>query len=103
MFHHANLDVAFLKQGCVLWAGVEPPFVILDTMHIELAMHKRRNLPIQQGDLKLGSLRARYKLPRYTEHNALIDACATAELMLAIAAGKDSNGSLNLQPHVIYE
>ena len=32
--------------------------------------------------------RASYHLPRYTAHNALIDACATAELMLAIA-GQD--------------
>jgi len=102
IFHHAGLDVAFLRQACLSWAGVAPPFAMLDTMQMELAMRKRRDLPVHHGDLQLGKLRASYHLPRYTAHNALIDACATAELALAIAAKMDPAGSLNLRPHMKY-
>ena len=99
LFHHASLDVAFLRQACIAWAGFAPPFMVLDTMHMELAIRKRKNLPVQHGELQLGSLRASYNLPRYTAHNALIDACATAELMLAISAKLDSAEPLRLGPH----
>lgn len=102
VFHHAGLDVSFLQQACLAWAGVAPPFALLDTMQMELVVRKRRDLPVQHGDLQLGKLRASYNLPRYTAHNALIDACATAELALAIAAKMDPAGSLNLRPHLKY-
>jgi len=102
LFHHAKLDVAFLRRACVSWAGVAPPFMVLDTMQMELLLRKRRDLPVQQGDLQLSKLRSAYKLPRYKAHNALIDACATAELLLAIAARMDPAGSLRLSPYVKY-
>jgi DNA polymerase-3 subunit epsilon len=102
LFHHAGLDMAFLRQACLAWAGVSPPFAVLDTLHMELALRKRRDQPVKQGDLQLTSLRTRYNLPRYTAHNALIDACATAELMLAIASKMDTSGSLRLKPHMRY-
>lgn len=100
LFHHASLDVAFLRQACRDWAGVVPPFAVLDTLHMELAARKRRDQPIKQGELRLSALRNRYNLPRYTAHNALIDACATAELMLAIASKMNPNGPLVLKPHM---
>lgn len=102
IFHHAGLDVAFLKQACLAWAGVSLPFMVLDTMKMEMEIRKRRNLPLHHGDLKLGSLRSKYNLPDYTAHNALIDACATAELLMAIADQMDTAGSLNLRPHLGY-
>jgi DNA polymerase-3 subunit epsilon len=98
VFHHAGLDVAFLKKACQAWLSMTPPFAVLDTMQIELALRKRRDVPVQQGDLQLGSLRTDYHLPRYTAHNALIDAFATAELLLAIAARLDSKNPLDLAP-----
>lgn len=102
LFHHAGLDVAFLQQACLAWAGVAPPFAVLDTLHMELARRKRRDQPVKPGELQLGALRSIYNLPRYTAHNALIDACATAELMLAIASSMDPSGSLRLQSHTRY-
>ena len=102
IFHHAGLDVAFLQQACLAWAGVAPPFAVLDTLHMELMTRKRRDQPVQQGELQLGTLRSRYNLPRYTAHNALIDACATAELILAIASRMDPAGALRLKPHIRY-
>jgi DNA polymerase-3 subunit epsilon len=100
LFHHAGLDVAFLRQACRGWAGVAPPFAVLDTLHMELGLRKRRDQPVKQGELTLGTLRSRYNLPRYTAHNALIDACATAELMLAIASKMNPSGSLPLKSHM---
>jgi DNA polymerase-3 subunit epsilon len=100
VFHHAALDVAFLQKACLEWAGVVPPFVVLDTMKIELARRKRRDIPVQQGDLQLSRLRSEYHLPRYTAHNALIDALATAELLLAIASRFDRKAPLKLSPYL---
>jgi DNA polymerase-3 subunit epsilon len=102
IFHHASLDIAFLRRACRAWAGVAPPFAVLDTMHMEMVTRKRRDQTVQRGELRLSALRSRYNLPRYTAHNALIDACATAELMLAIASRMDPSGSLGLQPHTRY-
>ncbi len=102
LFHHAGLDVAFLQKACLDWAGVAPPFAVLDTLLMELAMRKRRDQPVKQGDLQLTTLRSSYNLPRYTAHNALIDACATAELLLAIASRMDSSESLRLKRHIRY-
>lgn len=100
LFHHAGLDVAFLQRACIALNGVAPPFAVMDTLHMELALRKRRDHPVKHGELQLSTLRSSYNLPRYTAHNALIDACATAELMLAIASRLDSSGSLGLQRHV---
>ena len=102
IFHHAGLDVAFLKQACLNWANVAPPFVVLDTLHMEMAWRKRRDLPVKPGELQLSTLRSSYNLPRYTAHNALIDACATAELLLAIGSRMEPSGSLGLKPHLRY-
>jgi DNA polymerase-3 subunit epsilon len=98
VFHHAGLDVAFLQKACADWAGIAPPFVVLDTMQIELNLRKRREIPVQQGDLQLSRLRNDYNLPRYTAHNALIDAFATAELLLAIAARLGGKAPVKLAP-----
>jgi len=102
LFHHASLDVAFLQKACISWAGVAPPFTVLDTIQLELDFRKRQGLPVNNGDLQLGKLRSSYNLPQYTAHNALIDACATAELLLAIAARMDSSNSIRLRPHIKY-
>ncbi len=102
LFHHADLDVAFLQEACTVWAGVALPFMVLDTMCLELTVRKRRELPVHHGDLQLNKLRSDYNLPVYTAHNALIDACATAELLLAIAENMDTSGSLRLKPHLKY-
>ncbi len=100
VFHPAGLDVSFLQRACRDWAGVVPPFIVLDTMQIELVLRKRRDMPVQQGDLQLSRLRSDYHLPRYTAHDALIDAFATAELMLAIASRLDRKNPLQLASYL---
>jgi DNA polymerase-3 subunit epsilon len=100
IFHHAGLDVAFLKSAWSRVAGTAPGFVVLDTMRIEYRQRKRREVPVKHGDLQLGRMRGAYGLPRYTAHNALTDAFATAELMLAIAASMEPDAPLKLGPHL---
>ncbi|WP_261818105.1 3'-5' exonuclease [Vibrio gallicus] len=59
----------------------ELPLWWVDTMCIEKNMAKARQQ--QDIDVTLASSRARYGLPEYSCHNALIDAVATAELLMA--------------------
>lgn len=100
VLHHAGLDIAFLRKACAAWAGVVPGFIVLDTMRIEYRQRKRREIPVKQGDLQLNQVRRPYGLPRYTAHNALNDAFATAELMLAIASRMEPDKPLKLAPHI---
>lgn len=100
VLHHAGLDISFLKGACFQWAGIKPSFIVLDTMRIEYRLRKRRQVPVKHGDLRLSQIRRVYGLPRYTAHNALNDAVATAELMLAIAARMELDAPLELAPHL---
>jgi DNA polymerase-3 subunit epsilon len=102
VFHHAPLDLAFLKNACERWAGMRPPFVVLDTLALERARRQRREQPVKPGELQLATLRETYHLPRYTAHNALIDAFATAELLLAMLAQVDGTGRAQLGSLVDY-
>jgi len=104
VFHHAGLDVAFLQAACRQWAelgaNARVPMMTLDTLQIELSTRQRRDIPVKPGDLQLGELRAHYHLPDYKGHNALVDALATAELILAMAARLDREESLQLKPYL---
>lgn len=100
IFHHAGLDVSFLKAACRRWAGLAPGFIVLDTLRIEYRRRRRREIAVKGGDLQLGSVRSTYGLPHYTAHNALTDALATAELMLAIASLMAPDEPLELAPHL---
>lgn len=98
VFHHAALDTAFLNRACRQLFGISIPFAVLDTLHIERSLRQRREIPIQKADLQLSALRRHYNLPRYTAHNALMDAYATAELLLAMTAHLSRTESLKLRP-----
>lgn len=102
VFHHAGLDVRFLKSACLRVAGMAPAFVVLDTLEIAHGQRKLREVPARHGELQLGRVRSEYGLPRYTAHNALNDAFATAELMLAIASRLEPGAPLKLRPHLRY-
>ena len=102
VFHHALLDIGFLKMAVRQWAGTTPGFVVLDTLQIEQKRRHRRDVPVQQGDMQLSRLRQEYGLPRYKGHNALSDAFATAELTLAIAARLEPDGPLTLKTYLRY-
>jgi DNA polymerase-3 subunit epsilon len=93
VFHNAALDIAFLDR--VSRQAFDAPVLMpcVDTLRLEQALLTRRDAPIRTGDLRLQACRDRYNLPPYPAHNALIDALATAELLVAHAThrggGKD--------------
>ncbi len=100
VFHHAGLDIGFLKKACQAWATTIPGFIVLDTLRIEYRLRKRREVPVKRGDLQLGKIRNSYGLPRYSTRNAMTDAIAAAELMLAIAAHMETGRPLELRTHL---
>ncbi len=102
LFHHASLDVGFLQRASISWAGFAMPFMVLDTLQMELSLRQQRDLPVQHDDLRLNKLRAHYNLPAYTAHNALTDASSTAELLLAIAEKMEPATALKLKPYLTY-
>lgn len=85
VFHNAALDLAYLNT--VSRREFNAPILMpaVDTLLQEHALLQRRDIPIKSGDLRLQACRDRYNLPPYPAHNALLDALATAELLVAMA------------------
>ncbi|MBU2969630.1 3'-5' exonuclease [Pseudoalteromonas sp. C2R02] len=97
VFHNAELDWAFLQKafiehGIIFSTEQYKSIIILDTMKIEHKRLSRLSHDISFDALNLEKCRHRYNLPDYSNHNALTDAMATAELLLAqinhISSGK---------------
>ncbi|EED34086.1 exonuclease, RNase T and DNA polymerase III [Luminiphilus syltensis NOR5-1B] len=82
VFHHASLDVAFLDRACQQVFGAPLLVPVVDTLLLEHRLLERRQQTIGPGDLRLQACRDRYHLPPHDAHNALVDAMATAELLL---------------------
>lgn len=93
VLHHAPLDIAFLNEACKQACGQKLLVPTIDTMALEKARLDRRDQPIKPGMLRLGAVRERYGLGQVRAHNALTDALATAELLLAIIAHSESGGA----------
>jgi DNA polymerase-3 subunit epsilon len=89
--HHAPMELGFLKQSWLEHALPTFSLSWLDTLAIERSKANRAQQPIQDGGFRLDACRERYGLPEYQGHDALTDALATAELLLAQIAyqGKD--------------
>jgi len=81
--HCAPLDIGFLNNACLQEFSI--PFIAryVDTMAIEKNRLQLRGETLASDSLRLQSCRNRYGLPNYCAHNALSDAIATAELLLA--------------------
>ncbi len=88
VFHHAPLDLAFLNRAC--WRSFRLPLLmpVVDTMAIEKRTLEHKHVPLVRNALRLSSCCSRYGLPPGTVHNALSDALATAQLLLAQVAHK---------------
>ena len=93
VLHHAPLDLAFLGEAFKALCGQKLLVPTIDTMALEKARLDRRDQPIKPGMLRLGEVRERYGLGQIRAHNALTDALATAELLLAIIAHSESGGT----------
>ncbi|GAB2648139.1 3'-5' exonuclease [Vibrio panuliri] len=99
--HHAMQSLfsaaqgnVFVAHGCMVEAQfinkylervmkvLPPPLLWIDTLKIEKKLQKAVNGQ-PDSDVRLSTTRERYRLPEYNNHNALVDAVSTAELLLA--------------------
>lgn len=84
--HHAGLDKALLDRLCRHRYGAPLLVPVVDTLALEHRRQSQRHHIEEGGSLKLSDLRMTYGLPRYAAHDCLVDAIATAELLLAMIA-----------------
>jgi DNA polymerase-3 subunit epsilon len=96
VFHNATLDLAYLDRLCTRLHGAPLLQPHVCTLRLEQRQLVRREQLINAGDLTLNACRARYGLPAYNAHNALWDALATAELLLAQVSHRAAGRALPL-------
>lgn len=83
LVHFARIERQFLQQACREVYGIAPPLAIIDTLAIAKRRLDKRDIAYDPSELRLSALRQTHQLPQYYAHNALNDAIATAELLLA--------------------
>jgi len=93
VFHHAPLDMRFLQNASKDNFRCPLLFSYVDTMEIE---KRRMHLQGKITGLRLAQCRQRYGLLAGSQHNALADAQATAELFLAQASYLGKSHELKL-------
>mgnify|MGYP001819647871 CR=1 FL=1 len=86
LVHHAGLDKLLLDRMCRQRHGAPLLVPCVDTLALELRRQERKHHIDEKKSLRLGDLRAAYQLPRYNAHDCLVDAIATAELLIAMIA-----------------
>ena len=90
LVHHAGLDKALLDRMCLQRYGARLHIPVVDTLELELRRQRRAHHIEENRSLRLGDLRDTYNLPRYGAHDALSDAIATAELLIAMVRNRRS-------------
>ncbi|SRR6056297_3343155 len=88
VFHNGRLDLAFLDPLAHTCHGAPLLLPWVDTLRAEQRLLRRRGITPGTGDLTLTGCRLRYGLGDHAAHNALGDALATAELLLAHASSR---------------
>ena len=96
VFHNAALDLAFLNKISRRYFHAPMLMPVVDTLTQEETLLRRREQPIRAGELRLQGCRERYNLPHFHGHNALLDAIATAELLIAMAAHRSGGKTFTL-------
>lgn len=88
--HYRNIERPFFNVALKWRIGEEIHFPVMDTMAIEAHLHPNRRPTWWQTlkgqkpvSIRLADSRTRYGLPHYPPHNALVDALASAELLIA--------------------
>ena len=88
--HHAGLDKVLLDRMCQQRYGAKLLVPVVDTLELELRRQRRAHHLEENRPLRLGELRDAYNLPRYGAHDALSDAIATGELLIAMVRNRTS-------------
>jgi DNA polymerase-3 subunit epsilon len=83
LVHFSRIEREFLQQACIKLYGVAPVFPMIDTLMVAKKLLDAHGVPYDPSSLRLSVLRAQYQLPEHHAHNALNDAIATAELLMA--------------------
>ncbi len=94
LVHFARIERQFLQQACLELYGMAPPLPIIDTLVVAKKRLDKRDVAYDPSELRLSALRAKYGFPDHYAHNALNDAIATAELLLAQVSDRDESMSL---------
>jgi DNA polymerase-3 subunit epsilon len=94
--HHAGLDKNLLDRICREQYLEKLLVPMIDTLSLEHRQQTRRHHLSENHSLRLPDLRKRYNLPWYRGHDCLIDAVATAELLLAMVATREQSGKITL-------
>lgn len=95
--HHSNIELSFIQQTCRRLYGDDFYIPVIDTLVLaQKKLHKQHTV-FAANSLRLANVRAQYDLPRLKAHNALSDALATAELLLAQTAEMAGNEPLPLR------
>ena len=84
--HFASLESSFLDVACQRHFDAPLRAPVVDTFALERRHMERMGTYPRGEDLRLARVRERYGLPWYSNHNALSDALACAELYLALIA-----------------
>lgn len=101
LVHFARIERQFLQQACFELYGLVPDFPIIDTLVIAKRQLDKRDVAYDPSDLRLSSLRHKYQLPDHHGHNALNDAIATAELLLAQINNKPKADKIQLKDLIL--
>lgn len=95
--HFAALETGFINAACAKLKGAQPDLTVVDTFVMERRHMERMGTYPRGEDLRLPRVRGRYGLPAYSNHNALTDALACAEVFLAITAQSKARKIKDLQ------
>ena len=94
--HYAGLDKSLLDRLCREQFGGKLLMPVIDTLALEHRRKSRHHHLNDTRSLRLPDLREHYNLPRYGGHDCLMDAVATAELLIAMAATRAHDGQITL-------
>ena len=97
LVHHAGLDKALLDRLCRQRYGMPLLVPVVDTLALEHRRQRRRHHVDDAKSLRLADLRTAYRLPSYAAHDSLVDAIATAELLVAMVAHNDGIANTHLR------
>ena len=92
--HFSPIETQFLGQACRQHFGSGLSVPVVDTFAIERRYFERMATYPRGEDLRLPRVRERYGLPHYGSHNALSDALACGELLLAMLKHERNNLSI---------
>ena len=101
LVHFARIERQFLQQACLELYGLVPDFPMIDTLVIAKRQLDKRDVAYDPSELRLSQLRHNYQLPDHHGHNALNDAIATAELLLAQVNNKPKADKVQLKDLIL--